>query len=175
MLIKKHYLINRQFISMTGLYDRNGKLCTFVRETEMTFIVDKSPTEILDESICWMGYDFKGALHASKRLLGDIQMYPVMVNPIERIVLFPTKSYKHAETIWLNPAQIRRTISVNGQTHVTFSNGICTLIPSRLSSFNTKIQNAEQLEQITSPGPNRSFSYILNPKKRKAKKKQKNK
>jgi competence protein ComK len=172
MLIKRHYIINQPFMSMAGIYDRHGKLCTLVRETEKTFIVDKSPTEILEESICWVGYDFKGAMLASKRLLGDIQMCPIMANPIERIVLFPTQSYKHVETIWLNPAHIRRTTSINGQTLVRFTNGTKLLIPSRLSSFNTKIQNAEQLEDMTSRGPNRTFSFILDPKKRKRQKKQ---
>ncbi|SEM74516.1 competence protein ComK [Mesobacillus persicus] len=172
MLIKRHYLINQQFMSMAGFYDRHGKLCTLVRETERTFIVDKSPIEILDESICWVGYDLKGAILASKRLLGDIQMCPIMVNPVERIVLFPTQSHKNAETTWLNPAHIRRTISMNRQTLVRFTNGTTLLIPSRLSSFNTKIQNAEQLEDITARGPNSTFSFILDPKKRKKKKKQ---
>jgi len=172
MLILNHYFITRQLMSMTGIFDRNGKLCTVVRETEKTFIVDKSPIEILDESICWMGYDFKGALLASRQLLGEINMYPVMVNPIERIVLFPTKSYKHADAIWLNSAHIHRTNSMNAQTLVTSSNGTFILIPAKLSAFNTKIKNAEQLEQMTSRGPNRSISFKLHPKKRKVKKKQ---
>jgi competence protein ComK len=171
-LIKKHYIISQPFMSMAGIYDRHGKLCTLVRETEKSFIVDKSPSEILDESICWIGYDLKGALIASKRLLGDIQMCPVMVNPIERIVLFPTHSHKQAGTLWLNPAHIRRTTSMNRQTLVRFTNGTVLLIPSRLSSFNTKVQNAEQLEDLTSRGPTSTFSFILNPSKRKRKKKQ---
>ncbi|MBM4765106.1 competence protein ComK [Bacillus sp. B15-48] len=167
MFIEKQYLIQPQLVYMIGDYDRYGKLCTRIIETERTFIVDKSPLEIIDESIKWIGYDLRGATLTSKRLLGKIQMYPIMVNPIERIVLFPSKSPHHLDNIWFNPHHISRTKSHHHETLINFSNGFSLLLPIRLASFNTKIKNAEQLEAITA----KRLTFVLDSDKRYSKNK----
>ncbi|MEH7346842.1 competence protein ComK [Bacillus sp. JJ1532] len=49
----------------------------------------QTPLEILDESIRSIGYNLRGAIESSKRLLGIVHCCPVLVNPIDRIVVFP--------------------------------------------------------------------------------------
>ena len=134
---------------MSGFYDRNGKMCTLVEETRKTFIVDKSPLEILDDSIRKIGYNLNGAMETSKQLLGNVYHCPVLVNPIQRIVLFPTRSALHEECSWFNPVHTKRTSSLNRKTHIMFSNGKTFNFPAKLSSFNNKIKRAEQLEEMT--------------------------
>ncbi|WP_180955604.1 competence protein ComK [Bacillus sp. V33-4] len=90
MFIEPHYIINQYFMYITGHYGRNAKLCTQIKETEKTFFVDKPPLEILADSIRAIGFDLRGAMQTAKTLLGDVHMCPVMVNPIHKIVLFPT-------------------------------------------------------------------------------------
>jgi competence protein ComK len=143
------YTINKQFMEMTGYYDRNGKFCTLVIETARTFIVDKSPLEIISDSIVCIGYDLRGATETAKKLLGNIYICPVLVNPNDRIVLFPTLSPKHIECVWFNPFHIKRTESLNRKTYIIYSNGQTRLIRAKLSSFNCKIKQAEQLEGMT--------------------------
>ncbi|WP_231734910.1 competence protein ComK [Bacillus sp. FJAT-29937] len=147
--MKPRYTINKNFVQMAGHRDRYGKQCTHVIETNKTFMVDKSPLEILDESIRSIGYDLRGAIETSKRLLGNVHCCPVLVNPIDRIVVFPTKSAKNEECVWFNPAHIKRTSSLNLKTSITYSNGKTKCIAAKLSSFNSKIKRAEQLEEMT--------------------------
>ncbi|WP_425481992.1 competence protein ComK [Cytobacillus depressus] len=147
--MRSQYTINKDFKYMKGYRDRHGKLCTLVKETEKTFMVDKSPLEIIDDSIVRIGYNLKGAMETSKRLLGNIYHHPVLVCPIQRIVLFPTQSAKHEECIWFNPNHIKRTTSHKRQTFITFSNGKTKIIRAKLCSFNSKLQIAEQLENMT--------------------------
>ncbi|MEH7524940.1 competence protein ComK [Bacillus sp. JJ1503] len=156
--MRPRYRITKQFMRMTGFYDSNGKMCTLVTETRKTFMVDQSPLEILDESIRCIGYDLKGAMITAKRLLGNVHHCPVLVNPIHRIVLFPTKSGLHEECTWFNPVHIKRTNSLNNQTTITFSNGQTITIPGKLSSFNCKIKRAEHLEEMTRD----SIFFIIN-------------
>lgn len=151
---------------MTGHYDRYGKLCTRVFETKRTMIINKSPLEVLDYSIKCIGFDLRGALKTSRWHLGDIHMYPIMVNPIRRIILFPSRSPKHEENIWFNPQHIKRTTSSNRNTSIQFSNGSTLIIPTRLASFNHKLQTAEQLEKMTIGENEKSFTFILNPEKK---------
>ncbi|WP_404330343.1 competence protein ComK [Mesobacillus maritimus] len=166
MFIENDYIITPQFQYMMAYYDRNGKLCTHITETTRTFIVDKSPLEVINDSIRAIGFDLRGALETSKWLLGNIHMCPIMINPIHRIVLFPTRSYKHEETIWLNPHQIKRTTGFNRKTIILFNNDSTLTVPIKLSSFNTKLQNAEQLEKITIGIATRPFTVVLDPEKR---------
>ncbi len=149
LIMLRHYMINKYFMEMTGYYDRNGKLCTLVTETGKTFMVDKSPLEIIKVNIMCAGYDLRGAMETAKKLLGNIYHCPILVNPIDRIVLFPTLSPKHTECVWYNPVHIKRTSSLNHQTFIMCSNGKTKLIRAKLSSFNCKIKRAEQLEAMT--------------------------
>jgi competence protein ComK len=164
------YIINSNTLYIYGVYDRNGKLCTIVRELEKTFFIDDSPLHILENSIKCIGYDLKGAMSSAKWILGgEIHMPPVMINPIQKICLFSDKSAKNDDTIWFNPVHIVRTLSYKKKTYIEFSNGTTLIIHCSIAAFNTKLQNAMQLRNITTEmGRNpRSMSMILDPSKRK--------
>lgn len=148
---------------MTGFYDRNGKLCSLVNELYRTIIVDRSPLEILEDSIRCSGFDLKGALSTAKWILGDIPMCPFMVNPIQGICVFPTKSSKHEETIWFNPCHIVWTDPYYLYTKVKLTNGLVITVPCRLFSFNTKKQKAEQLRRITAELATNPHSFMIEP------------
>lgn len=158
MYMKKRYVMNEQYMWMTGYYDRYGKLCTLVKETNRTFIVDQSPLDILEYNINCIGYELQGAKNTAKRLLGRIHHYPILVNPMKRIVVFPTMSPHHENCIWFNPAHIKRTTSLKYHTVILFSNGQTITIPSKLSAFNNKIKRAEQLEELTRD----SYFFVTN-------------
>jgi competence protein ComK len=162
-------MINPNTFYLNGVYDRYGKLCTIVRELEKTLFIDDSPLHILENSIKSIGYDLKGAMSSAKWILGDIHMPPVMINPIQQICLFSNKSAKNDDTIWFNPAHIVRTTSYQKKTYIEFTNGTTLIIHCSLSAFNTKLQNAMQLRNITTEmGKHpKSMSMILDPNQRK--------
>jgi competence protein ComK len=169
LLVEKSYLINHLMMYMVGHYDRNGKLCTLVTEVSRTFIVDQSPLQVLEYSIKCIGFDLKGALTSSKWILGEMKMYPVMVNPIQKICLFPIKSIKHYDTLWFNPVHIFRTKGIKRKTEIEFKNGQTMIVDSRISAFNHKLQTADQLKNMTIELGKNPFVFILDSKKRKNK------
>lgn len=160
--MRDHYIITSSFMYMMGNFDRQGNWYTRIKETDRTLFVNKTPLEILDYSIKCNGYTLKGAMESSKWLLKNEKMCPIVVNPIYRIVLFPTKSPKHEENMWFNPIHIKRTSSDKGSTQVIFSDSSTLSIPIRLSSFNHKIQKAEQLENITKEMAMGTFTIVIN-------------
>jgi len=167
MLLLECYIINQKTLYMYGFYDRNGKLCTIVKELDKIFTVDKAPLDILEDSIRCIGYDLKGAMTSAKWILGDIYMPPVMINPIQRICVFPDKSAKNEDAIWFNPAHIVRTISYKKKTYIEFSNGTTLILHCSVSTFNTKLQNAMQLRNLTTEMGKNPISMILDPNNRK--------
>ncbi|MFP7299058.1 competence protein ComK [Neobacillus niacini] len=173
MDIEKYYLINQHMMYMFGFYDRNGKKYTFVRQFDQVFIVDRSPTEILDDSIRCIGFDLRGAMDTSKMIMGNNMMCPVMINPIHSICVFPDKSHKHDGTIWYNPNQIVRTQSLRRKTYIEFRNGFILMSDSKLFSFNHKWKSAEQLCKITSENAKNPMSFMVEPPKKTRKRKSK--
>ncbi|MED4227921.1 competence protein ComK [Neobacillus cucumis] len=165
MFLENKYIINPNFMYMVGYYDRQAKLWTLVKELHRTFIVDRSPLEILNDSIQCIGFNLKGAIETAKWLLGNKYMCPVMVNPIHRISVFPDKSAKKAATIWFNPYHINRTMSFNQKAQVVFSNGLSITLTSKLYSFNHKLQTAEQFRKMLVGLDNDPFSFEEDPKK----------
>jgi competence protein ComK len=174
--LKSTHMINQWLMYMVGFYDRNGKICTLVKEMEQIFVVDKSPLEILAYSIKCIGFDMRGAFASSKWILGDdILMHPVMVNPIHKICLFPNKSAKLHDTIWFNPYYIKRTTGSMRKTVIEFQNGETLKIECQLSSFNHKLQTAEQLRNMTTGIGIDPITFIFTPKKTKGRAKRKSK
>jgi competence protein ComK len=167
-MFEENYIINQHMMCMAGIYDRNGKTCTIVREINKTFIVDKSPLEILEISIRSIGFNLKGAMKTSKWHLGDIHMCPIMVNPILKICLFPNHSPKRDDTMWFNPDHIHRTTSSFLKTNVEFNNGLIIRVNSKLSSFNTKLQAAEQYQKMRVEAAENPITFLLDPKNRRA-------
>lgn len=148
MFLDEKYKINPNFMCMCGVLDRYGRHCTVVRETTRIFIVDRSPLEILNDSIRCVGYTLKGAIETSKWYMGNKYMCPLMVNPVFNIVVFPSRTAKHMETVWFNPLHIVRTNSINSQTQIKFTNESTIIIPMKLCAFNNRLKTAEQFRDM---------------------------
>ncbi|MFZ7942523.1 competence protein ComK [Neobacillus sp. 19] len=165
MISVEKYIINKDFMYMVGQHDRNGKLCTIVTEINRVIIVDRSPLEILDDSIRCIGFNLSGAMETSKMLLCDKHMCPVMVNPIHMICVFPNKSAKRPDAIWFNPDLILRTSILNRKARIEFKNGLIIIVPSNLYSFNHKLQTAEQFKKIMTDEEKKPLTFTKSPKK----------
>ncbi|MEW8986513.1 MAG: competence protein ComK, partial [Bacillus sp. (in: firmicutes)] len=163
LLMEKFYIINQFMMYIEGQLDQYGKLISKVHQVDQTFLVDRSPVEIIEDSIKFIGYDFKGAKSIAKWILGEFSMCPVMVNPIHGICVFPDRSITSDKAIWYNPVHIIRTTTHLRKTRIEFSNGQTLDIQRKLSSFNHKLQAAEQLRKLTVEVGKNPTSFIQAP------------
>jgi competence protein ComK len=136
-------------ILIVGEYDSYGKLCARVMAGKSSFLVDRTPLQLLDDTLTYLGFDLRGATASAKLILGGRARCPIIVNPYQGICLFPNKSPLNADCIWFNPEHIVRTKAVGNKTKVDLSNGHSIIVDSRLNSFNNRIQKAIQLMQIS--------------------------
>ena len=173
MNTNQFYLVDGNVILMTGEYDKYGKLCARVMIGKETLLVDRTPVQLLDDTLKYIGFDLRGALLGAKEIIGEKYMCPVMVNPYKGICLFPNKSPKKEDCIWFNPDHIVNTKSRKDKTEVELSNGVSLLIDSKRSYFNTKLQTAYQLKR-TSIERGNSLDCFGVPEKRKSLTKSKN-
>ncbi|MFC4802588.1 competence protein ComK [Neobacillus sp. GCM10023253] len=149
MLEQRNYYIEKKMILMTGEYNRFGKLCARVMVGTSAFLVDRSPLQVLDDTLTYIGFDLKGATTGAKVVLDKKAKCPIIVNPYLGICLFPTKSPKKADCIWFNPEHIEKTTAMGNNTIVELSNGYTMIIESKLASFNDKIEKARQLIHLS--------------------------
>ena len=165
---QKNYFIEMKTILLTGEYDCFGNLCARIMAGESSFLVDRSPLQLLDDTLTYIGYDLRGAVSSAKLILGERMRNPIIVNPYLGICLFPNKSPNNADCIWFNPDHIVRTSACGrNQTEVELSNGHSIIVDSRLTFFNNKIHRAKQLLAISKkrgnqPGP--ILFYLDSPK-----------
>lgn len=163
MLIQKNYFIERTMILVMGEYDRYGKLCARIVEGTTSFLVDRTPLQLLDDTLMYIGFDLKGAITGAKSILGKKMKCPIIVNPYLRICLFPNKSPKKADCIWFNPDHITKTTAAGSKTEVELSNGYSITVDSKLAYFNDKIYTANKLLRLSEERgtqPNSSILYL---------------
>lgn len=67
--------------------------------------------------------------------------------------------------MWFNPCNILRTNTFNRKARVEFKNGLIITVPSKLYSFNHKLQTADQFRNIMSGQGDDPFSKSKGPKK----------
>jgi competence protein ComK len=173
LFIVSDYIIQQQFLYLFGALDRYGKPCTIIVEEEHSFIVDKSPLQVLEDSIQYVGSDFKGSLASARKTTGRSRMTPMMVNFILNICLFPDRAYKNEYCVWINSNQIIDMKAMGQQqTVIEFSNANSLIVNSRLTPFRAKVQLAEQYRKTNYERGKRPISFILDPKKRPLKKRE---
>ncbi|MEH7159033.1 competence protein ComK [Neobacillus drentensis] len=162
IFIQTNYFIEKKMILLTGEYDGYGKLCARVMAGGVSFLVGRSPLQVLDDTLTSIGFDLRGALGSAKRILGERSRCPIIVNPYQGICLFPNKSPNHADCIWFNPDHIVRTrASGRSQTEVELSNGHSIIVDSRLTFFNNKIHQAKQLLELSMKRGNQPGSILF--------------
>jgi competence protein ComK len=161
------YHINNDWVLMTGEYANYGKLCSRVMVGNTTFLVERSPLQILADSLDYIGLDLQGAKNGAKKILGERRIAPLIVNPYQDICVFSDKSMKCPTSIIFNLDQIEKTLPYDHKTKVTLKNGYTIIIDLRYHSFNAKMQLAQQLKQITATRGRQSKVFILDPKNKK--------
>ncbi len=141
-----------------------GKLCTRIMERHYSFIIEKPPLDVLDDAIREIGFNLKGAIECSKETLGKTSMVPIMINPAQRVCMFPTISpFKH-NCVWFNPMHIIDTKSNGRHTIVYLSNHTTIPVEMRLATFNAKWHTAKKYcEQISERALGEITSFETNP------------
>ncbi|MEH7415783.1 competence protein ComK [Neobacillus drentensis] len=169
MTIEQFYLVDEDVILMTGEYNNLGKFCARIMVGGQTLLVNRSPLQVMDDTLKYIGFDLKGALKGTKNILGNINMCPIIVNPYKGICLFPYKSSKKEDCVWFNPDHIIKTKARGCKTEVELSNGVSIIIDLKKYYFINKIQTAHQLKKISSERGNhpRPLSYFNESEKRK--------
>jgi competence protein ComK len=164
--LRDDYLINEKTVLVTVEFSSRGEKWSRVIEGKETFLVRKTPIQIMEETLLHEGSDFLGARRSSKYLLSPMRMHPISINPQRGIFLFPTKNIKHHSCIWFSLIHIKTTKSLGiNKTEVITSFGHTIKLDMKESTFNTRRQKAFLLREKISKNLKCPVYFYIEPRK----------
>lgn len=149
MTHRKVYLLNPNTLALLPEKDSSGRLYSRVYEGHESFLVKKSPKDIMKESLIYYGSYLKGATIAAKDILGVSRMVPIAVCMSLDMYWFPTHSPDNDECMWFSLVHIDE-IKPSGYFYTTlfFLNGLVLRLPFKKKRLEGKIYNAGKLKHI---------------------------
>ena len=93
----ENYIINLD--TLVVLPHANGSK---IIEKYKEVYINKSPTQIINDSCKYYGSSLKGRCESTYYLIGIKYKCPIIISEVQKIILFPTASYNNKECIWFN-------------------------------------------------------------------------
>ena len=156
------YIINTEVSSVIS-YFYNGYEYSRVLEGNKTFLVSKSPDEIVKDSFHHVGSNLEGAIEATRVILKKKYKLPVTLSAQKNIVLIRCKSTDMNSTIWLIDSQILDIQSCeNNQTMVFLIGGYSLNVDIKIDSLQEKRNQAAFLHTtlLNNSQMNKSVSFL---------------
>ncbi|RFU65200.1 competence protein ComK [Peribacillus glennii] len=139
---RNHYLINQKTVLIASEFDNFGKELSRIIEGKKTFLVNRRPIQIIDETLKYYGSSLAGATQGSKAILGDKYNLPIAVNPRVFNILIPCKTSGKKGNLWLAYSHIIHPEKINTRStrlHLNFGHSII---------LNMKRRNVESRQQL---------------------------
>jgi competence protein ComK len=146
MKIVTNYIINEEAAILTTEFDSKGNEYSRVIDGAETFIVERRPFELLNDSIKHYGYDIMGAFKGTRSILGNINMPPINVNPRKEMIWFPCSSPADRQCVWVAHAHVVRREKIDAKrTLIHFKHGHSMIIELSTYRFDQKMKKAAEL------------------------------
>ncbi|SDJ43843.1 competence protein ComK [Salimicrobium halophilum] len=104
--LKTEYEVNEKTIALLAV-EEDGKIRMKVMEEDDFFIVDKSPTKVIDASCKYFGSDLSGRISGTKAITNYTHKSPIVVSGMLKLYYFPTMSPSRVECSWISHNFVR--------------------------------------------------------------------
>ena len=118
---------------------------TEVIEESRSFIVKKTPLEIVKESCEYYGSSFEGRVKGSQKNLGMFYKLPIIIESSNDLIFFPTFSTSHKECSFLSLKNIEDYKKEDNNVLVRFHGGQVCKFPISYESLENQIYRATKL------------------------------
>ena len=138
------YEINKDTVALIPK-DENK---TIVYEVDNSFVVDKTPLEIMEDSCEYFGSSLEGRQIGTSSLIGYTHKVPVIVEETFDLIFFPTLSPKNEECTWLSYAHIFKPDKFKNKTILNLKNGKKILIDISSSTIDNQLYRCSRLQEV---------------------------
>ena len=139
--MKESYEINNSTLALIALDNK-----TKVIEEEREFFIDKTPSNILEESCEYFGSSYLGRKIGTKNLIGITHKSPIIIEESREIIFFPTSSPRLNNCSWISLNNIKNFIKNNEKTKIIFDNQKEIIVDVSFCIMENQILRASLLE-----------------------------
>lgn len=139
--MKESYEINNSTLALIALDNK-----TKVIEEEREFFIDKTPSNILEESCEYFGSSYLGRKIGTKNLIGITHKSPIIIEESREIIFFPTASPRLNNCSWISLNNIKNFIKNNEKTKIIFENQKEIIVDVSFGIMENQILRASLLE-----------------------------
>jgi len=146
-MLEEIYTVNENTIAFIPSYDGVGGFKTTILEIDGFKECHLNPVELVDQNLRFFGSSLKGASEGTRYILGEGNMYPVIMNLKHQLVWFPSISPKKNDCVWLALNHIKSyKQNKNQSTKIIFTNGSSLNIDVSYSAFDKRMNRAYALK-----------------------------
>ena len=138
------YEINKDTVALIPKEDKK----TIVYEVDKSFVVDKMPLEIVEESCEYFGSSFEGRQIGTSKLIGYTHKVPVIIEESFDLIFFPTLSPKNNDCSWLSYSHIFKPDKFKDKTIVELKNGKKILVDVSSSIIDNQLYRCSRLKDV---------------------------
>ena len=137
------YEINRNTVA---LVPKDKK--TIVYEDDDSFLVDKTPLEIVEDSCEYFGSSFQGRQTGTTKLVGYTHKVPIIIEESFNLIFFPTLSPRNDLCSWLSYSHILRLDKFKNKTILELKNGKKIIIDVSTSIIDNQLYRCSRLKDM---------------------------
>lgn len=137
------YEINKNTVA---LIPKENK--TIVYEVDNSFVVNKSPLKIVEESCEYFGSSLEGRQTGTSALVGFTHNVPVIIEESFDLIFFPTLSPKNRECSWLAYSHIFKPDKFKDKTIIELKNGKKILVDVSTAIIDSQLYRCSRLKDV---------------------------
>ena len=139
------YEVNEQTLAIIPA--RRG-LKSRVYEIGSSFVVDKSPNRIMEESCEYFGSSLLGRQKGTTNLIGVSHKAPIIVEETKELIFFPTSSPRTDKCAWVSLKGISKYYSEKNKIFIEFKDKRKVAMPASYGVIDNQILRATRLESV---------------------------
>lgn len=137
------YEINKDTVA---LIPKDNK--TIVYEVDNSFVVNKSPLKIVEESCEYFGSSLEGRQTGTSALVGFTHKVPVIIEESFDLIFFPTLSPKNNECSWLSYSHIFKPDKFKDKTIIELKNGKKIIVDVSVAIIDSQLYRCSRLKDV---------------------------
>ncbi len=136
-------------MAILSLRDVNGDAVTRVIEEDAEYVVDHSPTKIIDNACRFFGSSLKGRQDGTRDISGITHKAPISIDPSSGMYFFPTTSPSNRRCSWIAHSYIDKIRkAADRHTEIQFTNGRKIIIATSYGSIMNQLQRTAQFRYL---------------------------
>ncbi|MBR6133492.1 MAG: competence protein ComK [Bacilli bacterium] len=139
----ENYEINSDTVALIPKEDK-----TIVYEVDKSFVVDKKPLEIMEESCEYFGSSLEGRQQGVLNIAGYTHKVPVIVEESFDLIFFPTLSPRNKKCSWLSYRHIIRPDKFKDKSIIELKNGKKILLDVSCAIIDNQMYRCSRIEDI---------------------------